>query len=308
MGESPPAPKGRSRKALILVGALTVVCVAIAFLIKDDSDKAEQETAFGDIFASGNRIGVAPIEGPIDKSDKILKQLRKYQKARRIKAIVLRINSPGGAVAPAQEIYREVRRISETKPVVASIETVGASAAYYIASGANRIVCSPGSITGSIGVIMVMTQVREVIDRLGLKVEIIKAGKYKDIGSFVRPMTPEERQILEDFAKEIHERFIQDVHEGRRGKISLDQLRDAATGGFCTGEKALQLGLVDEMGNFYDAVARAAELGRIKGDPELVYPKKRWDGYLDMFMDSGANALVKALDKARLLGDAPSVR
>lgn len=308
MPEDASRPKGRWLKAIILAVALTFVCAVLAYLLSGTSENEEKDTALMDVFSSNNRIGVVPIEGAIDTSDKILKQLRKFQKSRRVKAVVLRINSPGGAVAPAQEIQREVRRVKTSKPVIASIETVGASAAYYIASGANKIYCSSGSITGSIGVIMVMTEVHQVIDKLGLKVEIIKAGKYKDIGSAVRPMTPEEHRILEDFAKEIHERFIQDVYEGREGKVSMDQLREAANGSFFTGEKALSLGLVDELGNFYDAVKAAGDLGKIKGDPELVYPKKRWDGYLEMLLDSGAHSLVKAIHRARLLGVTPVVR
>jgi protease-4 len=241
-------------------------------------------------------------------ADTILKQLRKFRKKSSIKAIVLRINSPGGAVAPAQEIYREIQKIKKKKSVVASMETVGASAAYYIASSADRIVCSQGTITGSIGVIMMLPQIQKVIERIGVDVNIIKAGKYKDIGSAVRPLTDEERSILESFASEIHEQFISDVAAGRKGKIDRDKLVSVANGSFFTGEKAKELGLVDSIGNFYDAVKIAGELGGIKGEPELMYPKKKWDNYLDLVLESSARSLAKVLERSKLEPAAPVVQ
>jgi protease-4 len=146
------------------------------------------------------------------------------------------------------------------------------------------------------------------MEKMGINVEVVKAGKFKDIGSAVRPLTEKERQILESFAGEIHQQFIKDVAAGRRGKISLEKLREIADGSFFTGEKAKEWGLVDTLGNFYDAVTIAAELGGIKVDPELVYPKKKWDSYLDLFLESVGKALVRMADKSPLLEFAPSIR
>lgn len=241
----------------------------------------------------GSKVGIIPVEGTIMTSDEILKDLRKFYKKPSIKAIVLRVNSPGGAVAPAQEIYREIERIRKKKPVVVSMETVGASAGYYIASSASRVVCSRGTITGSIGVIMMLPDIHKLAEKVGVGVNIVKAGKFKDIGAGVKPLTDDERQVLETFAIEIHEQFINDVANGRKGKISVDKLREISDGRFFSGEKAQEYGLVDDIGNFYDAVHIAAGLSGIKGDPQLEYPRKKWNNYLDIVMESTTSALAR---------------
>jgi protease-4 len=155
---------------------------------------------------------------------------------------------------------------------------------------------------------MMLPQIQKVIERIGVDVNIIKAGKYKDIGSAVRPLTDEERSILESFASEIHEQFISDVAAGRKGKIDRDKLVSVANGSFFTGEKAKELGLVDSIGNFYDAVKIAGELGGIKGEPELMYPKKKWDNYLDLVLESSARSLAKVLERSKLEPAAPVVQ
>jgi protease-4 len=298
----------RAGKAVLLLFFLVAVSVVIALVLSVDSEKEEERSFLAELLGTDQKIGIVTLEGVIESSDKVLKQLRKYRKKSSVRAIILRINSHGGAVAPAQEIYREIGRIKAKKPVVASIETVGASAAYYIASNADRVVCSPGTITGSIGVIMVLAEIHKVIEKIGVNVNVIKAGKFKDIGSGIRPLTSEERDILESFAMEVHEQFIKDVEAGRKGKIDLEKLRAVADGSFFTGEKAKELGLVDELGNFYDAVKIAKDLARIKGEPELLYPKKKWDRYLDIFLDSLAGVIVKAADRSRLIQAVPIVR
>lgn len=287
---------------------LVALFVGVAAIFSIFSDKQEEGSGWSELFIPADKVAVIEVEGTITNSDKILKQLRKFHRKSSVKAIVLRINSPGGAVAPAQEIYREIGKVKKKKPVVASIETVGASAAYYIASATDRIVCSRGTITGSIGVIMVLAEIEKIIDKLGVKVNVIKAGKFKDIGSGVRPLTNEERDLLESFAAEIHEQFIKDVEAGRHGKIDMDKLRSIADGSFFTGEKAKELGLVDTMGNFYDAVKIAGDLGGIEGEPKIIYPKKKWDGYLDFFFDSLAQAFEKALERTRVMDSTPAVR
>jgi protease-4 len=302
------AKKSRTTGALLFLVFLVALFVAVAAIFSIFSDKQEEGAGWSEFLIPADKVAVIEVEGTITTSDRILKQLRKLSRKSSVKAIVLRINSPGGAVAPAQEIYREIGKVKRKKPVVASIETVGASAAYYIASAADRIVCSRGTITGSIGVIMVMAEIEKIIDKLGVKVNVIKAGKFKDIGSGVRPLTDEERGLLESFAKEIHEQFIKDVEAGRHGKIDMDKLRSIADGSFFTGEKAKDLGLVDTIGNFYDAVKIAGELGGIEGEPKLIYPKKKWDSYLDLFFESFAQSVAKALERTRVMDTAPAVR
>lgn len=308
MSERGARKRSRTGPALLFFLFAIIAFGLIAVLLSLVSEDDETGSIFGDLLVSGNKVGVISVEGTITSSDTVLKQLRKFQKKSSVKAILLRVNSPGGAVAPAQEIYREIGRIKKKKPVVVSIETVGASAAYYIASNASRIVCSRGTITGSIGVIMVLTEVHKIIEKLGVNVQVVKAGKYKDIGSPMKPLTDKEKEILESFAKEIHEQFIDDVEAARKGKIDLERLRSVADGSFFSGEKAKEYGLIDTIGNFYDAVKIAAELGGIKGEPELLYPKKKWEGWLDLLLESITQAVTKAADGSRLIQLAPSVR
>jgi protease-4 len=288
--------KSRLGVSLAFVMALMIIFVIMVMTLSRLLDTEDRSSGISEILDYGNKIGVISIEGTILTCDETLKELRKFRKKSSVRAILLRINSPGGTVAPAQEIYREIEKIRKKKPVVASIETVGASAAYYIASSADRIVCSKGSITGSIGVIMMLPDIHKVIEKIGVSVNVIKAGAFKDIGSGIKPLDDQERDILQNFAKEVHEQFISDVLQGRKGKIEEDKLRDIADGRFFTGQSAKGLGLVDSMGNFYDAVKVAANLGGIKGEPELEYPKKRWNSYLDLFMDSASKSLIKGME------------
>lgn len=300
--------KSRTGITILILACLVAVFIIIAIALTLGTDTDKENGSWTDFLESGNKIGVIRIEGTIMSSDDILKQLKKYRKKSAIKAIVLRINSPGGTVAPAQEIYAEIIKTKKKKPVVASMETVAASAAYYISSSADRVVASPGTITGSIGVIMMLPDIHNIIDKIGVSVNIIKAGKFKDIGSGVKPLSPEERDILESFATEIHEQFISDVAEGRKGKIEKDKLKEIADGRFFSGEKAKAMGLVDDMGNFYDAVKIAADLAKIKGEPELVYPKKKWDGYMDLLTESMANVVTKTSDRLKAGAPAPVMR
>lgn len=289
---------------ILLTAAFIIVAGIVSMLLKSESDAATWAEALG----YGSKVAVVRVEGAITSSDETLKQLRKLAKKSVVKAIVIRINSPGGAVAPAQEIYREIQKTKKKKPVVASMETVAASAAYYIASAADRIVCSEGTITGSIGVIMFLADLENLIQKMGVGVNVIKAGKYKDIGSSVRPLTDDERKILETFAEEIHEQFIHDVAEGRKGKIEEDRLRSVADGRFFSGKTAKDLGLVDTIGNFYDAVRLAGKQGGIKGEVEILYPKKTWETYLDLFFDSMTQVIVRTSEELRLMQRAPAIR
>jgi len=300
--------KSRVGLAILFLFFLIIAFVVAALMISPLNESSEESTRLGGMFDFGNKIGVIKVEGTLLSSDEILKELRKFSKKSAVKAIVLRVNSPGGAVAPAQEIYGEIRKISKKKPVVASIETVGASAAYYIASASDEIVCSNGTITGSIGVIMLLTDLQELIRHIGVSVNVIKAGKYKDIGSSVRPLTAEERKILESFADEIHEQFIKDVTTGRKGKIDEAKLRTIADGRFFTGAKAKEMGLVDTIGNFYDAVKIAGKRAGISDKVDLVYPKKSWDSYLDLFLESVTNAVARMAGHSRLIHNAPAIQ
>lgn len=214
-------------------------------------------------------IGVVEVRGVIDDDEEIIESIRRFAKADHIRAVVLRIESPGGAVTPSQEIYRELFRLREQKPVIASLGEVAASGGYYIASACTTIVANPGTITGSIGVIMgTMYNVQGLLEKLGIKGTVVKAGMYKDIGSPIRDMTPEERQILKTMLDDVHKQFIAAVAMGRN--MDESAVQPLADGRIYSGEQAQKLGLVDQLGNFQDAIALAAEKAGISGEPRLV--------------------------------------
>lgn len=220
----------------------------------------------------GEKVGVVEIVGPIYNSKKIVRDIRKFRENKDVKAILLRIDSPGGGVGPSQEVYREVQKTSATKKVVVSMGGVAASGGYYIAAAADGIVANPGTITGSIGVIMGFTNFEELMRKIGLSPVVIKSGTYKDMGSPARPMTDEERRLLKDLALKIHRQFVKAIAQGR--KVPLDQVEAIADGRIFSGEEAKELGLVDRLGNFEDALQWAGELGGIEGQVNTIYPRK----------------------------------
>jgi len=223
-------------------------------------------------FSPRERVGVVEIKGVLTDSRTVTKQLDRYRDDAGIKAIVLRINSPGGAVGPAQEILREVEKVRAKKKIVASLGTVAASGGYYIASGADLIMANRGTATGSIGVIMQFTNVEGLTKKIGLDFFNLKAGRYKDVGSPFRPMTPEDKAYLQGLIDNIYQQFLSDVARNR--KIPLAKLKNLAEGRIYSGEEAKEAGLVDEFGNLPDAIERAGRLGGIKGKVEAVYPEK----------------------------------
>lgn len=230
----------------------------------------------------GDGVGVVEVKGIITSSKDVIEQIRQFRDNPSIKAVVVRVDSPGGAVGPAQEIYREITKTKKTKKVVASMGTVAASGGYYIASAADSIFANPGTLTGSIGVIMSYTNLQELFEKIGLSPVVIKSGKYKDIGSPTRPLKEDEKRILQQFADDIHQQFIDDVAKGRGMKVG--DVRALADGRIYTGRKALELGLVDSIGNLYDALEYAGQLGGIKGRVVPVYPPEEKNFSLIRFL------------------------
>jgi protease-4 len=215
-------------------------------------------------------------------SRKVIGELKKYAEDSSVEAVVLRVNSPGGGVAPAQEIYDEVIKLKEEKKVVVSMGAVAASGGYYIASPADKIVANPGTITGSIGVIMELPNIEGLMEKIGVKTEVIKSGKHKDIASAFRSMTEEEKKILENLLSDVHEQFIIAVSDSRG--MDYDVIKKIADGRIFTGKKAKELGLVDDLGNLQYAIQLAGELSGIKGEPRVVSKKDKlsfWDLLFD---------------------------
>lgn len=253
---------------------------------------------------AGGEGGSGVLGGRVTSPEQVIKLLKQAEEDSRVKAILLRINSPGGSAAAGQEIYEAVRRVRKEKPVVASISDQGASAAYMIASAADKIVANPASLVGSIGVIMEVTNYEELLDKLGVKFITITQGKYKDIGNPARPMKPEERKFLQEQTRIVYEQFIEDVAEGRG--MDKKEVERLATGLFWVGTEAKKLGLVDEIGNYEDAVRIAGELGDIEGEPHVVEMGEPdlWD-LVDEFVSS---RLRRVFGGAPTLQDRSSVR
>jgi protease IV len=223
--------------------------------------------------AGGTRVGIVEIVGVIAETDEIINNIKRFCDDETIKAIVLRIDSPGGGVAPSQEIYREVSKAAEEKTVVVSMGSVAASGGYYVAAAADKIMANPGTITGSIGVIMGFTNFEALLKKIGLSPVVIKSGRYKDMGSPAREMSEEERTLLQEFTDQVHRQFVDAIVAGR--ELDRAVVESVADGRIMSGETARDAGLVDELGNFEDAVALAGELAGIQGKITKVYPPEK---------------------------------
>ncbi|MBN2719949.1 MAG: signal peptide peptidase SppA [Proteobacteria bacterium] len=218
-------------------------------------------------------IAILRLEGPILDVRWHMEEVRKLSENSRIKGVILRIDSPGGAVAPTQELYRELTRLREVKPVVTSMGTIAASGGYYLSCATDWIVCNPGTLTGSVGVIMEFTNLRALFDKIGVDIKTIKSGKFKDVGNPAREMTPEEESLLKEMILDTYEQFVQAVLEGRN--LDEEAVRPYFDGRILTGRQALQIGLVDELGNINDAIVKVVEMAGLPEVPEEFYEPER---------------------------------
>ena len=234
-----------------------------------------------------NRIGIVDITGLITDSQYIVNQVKKFRQDKRIRGIILRIDSPGGAVGPSQEIYDEVLKTRESgKTIYASMGALAASGGYYIASAAEKIFANPGTLTGSIGVIMVFSNAKGLMEKIGLQPEIVKAGEYKDIGSPARAMTQKERNLLQSVVTDVHQQFIEAVASGR--DISVAEVTKIADGRILTGRQAYSLNLVDQMGGLQVSIDQLAHKVGIIGSPKIIKETPRV-GFLDWVLKSTVN-------------------
>jgi len=216
----------------------------------------------------GSKIALIRVEGPILDSGKTVDEIKKYANDASIKAIVIRVDSPGGAVAPSQEIYAQVKKAAAKKSVVVSMGSIAASGGYYISAPATKIIANPGTLTGSLGVILEIPNIEKLMEKIGVKTEVIKSGRHKDIGSMYRPIGKEEKNILQGVMDNVHEQFIKAVAEGRG--LDIDAVKKIADGRIFTGEQAVEYGLVDELGTLEDSIEIAAEMAGITGEPNIV--------------------------------------
>lgn len=282
-------------KNLITLGAVTIILFGAiwwisSFVVKDGG---------GDLTARDNKLALVRIEGVITESEDIVRQIKKYREDSSIKGIVLRIDSPGGAVGPSQEIYKEVLKTTEGKKVVASMGGLAASGGYYIACAANKVFANPGTITGSIGVIMAFSNFEELMKKLGLKTTVIKSGKFKDVGSPVRELTEEERKILQNVSDDIHGQFIEAVAKGRN--LKMESVKELADGRIFSGRQAKESGLIDELGTLEDAISYATNLVGIKEKAKIVQERKEKNILLRLFKEDFSSLIPSPLN-TKLLG------
>jgi protease IV len=245
------------------------------------------------LLISGERVGVIPIEGIITDSREIIEQINEFSVNNGIRAVVMRIDTPGGSVAPAQEIYGAVQELRKKKKVVASMGSVAASGGYLIAVAADRIVANPGTITGSISAVMHYANVEELLKKVGVRSSVIKSGKFKDIGSPVRTMTAEEQSLIQGIVDDIYNQFVEIVSENRR--IPLSKITRLADGRIFTGRQAKELGLVDELGGLQDAALLAARLSGVKEKPEIVYGMKKKTTFWRYMMENMTSAVSEEI-------------
>lgn len=293
----PQPPPRRDRAALAVVlfvfGGLFLVFFAFLWL------------AYGAVrgeaprLASGPRIGVVDIKGPSGmgrgsvESEPLLKILKRYGEDTDMRAVVVRIDSPGGAVGSSQEILDGLRRLAEDRVVVCAMGNVAASGGLLVAMGCDRIVAEPGTLTGSIGVISTFPNLRGLLHKLDVEVNTVTAGKMKDAGSPFREFTAGDKAYWQELADRIHRQFIQAVAEGR--DLTVEQVEKFADGRVMTGEQAVELGLVDELGGFQDAVDLAKELAEIRGEPRLVYPPDERARFLEELLGGVAQKVAQVV-------------
>lgn len=281
MTEGPSQPP--RRKPLRLLFWVLLAGFLLAFLanvLLPDLDLSRED-----------RIALVRVEGVILDARETVSDLKKFGESPSVKAIVLRIDSPGGGVVPSQEIHDAVRRVrhKNNKAVVASMGSVAASGGYYIAAATDRIIANPGTLTGSIGVIMELANLQGLFKKIGVESVVVKSGRYKDLGSPFRQMSPEDRRILQAVMDDVHDQFITAVAEGRA--LDVSEVQPLADGRVFTGRQAKDARLVDELGDLEDAIRLAADLAGIEGEPKVVEPKKRFS--------------IRDLIESRVLGTLP---
>lgn len=272
--------------ALLLAG--TAATVALAFLVVNMALSGDRPS-FGSL---GGRVGLVEVLGEISDSESAVEQFDRLERDASVRAVVLRLDSPGGGVAASQEIYEAIRKLRDQgKPVVASMAGVAASGAYYLACGADSIVSNPGTLTGSIGVIMSFPNTEELFRKVGVRLEVVKTGKFKDVGSIWRPMTEDERKLLQDVLTNVYDQFIDAIVDGRG--MAREEILPYADGRVFTGHQALEYGFVDRLGDLDDAIQMAAKMGGIHGKPSIVRKERRRVSILD-FLDNKMNQMTEA--------------
>jgi len=268
-------------------------CVGLVYISSQVMDTGFSESLGGQ---KGN-IGIVEVIGPIMSSKKTIEDIKNFRENDDIKAIIIRIDSPGGGIGPSQEIYRELIKTRTEKKVIASMGSVAASGGYYVAAATQGIVANPGTITGSIGVIMEYANLMEIAKKIGISPVVIKSGEFKDMGSPLRELKDNEKKIFQQLVDELHLQFVTDAAKARNLDIGI--MAKLSDGRVYTGQKALALKLVDRLGNLGDAVQWAGELAQIQGKPVPVYPREDKMTFIRMLADT----LIKDINITGAISD-----
>ena len=284
------------RLTVVLTTVLVFVGVAVLFMVFGTSMSRTGDGGGAPLF--GPRVAIVELEGLIAETDDLVRELRQHRDNPSVRAVVIRINSPGGVVAPTQEVYDALLRVREAgKPVVASLGAVAASGGYYAAVAADQIYANPGTLTGSIGVIMQLANVDTLLKKVGVDFVVVKAGQFKDIGNPARPMTPEERRVVQSLLEDVHGQFIEAVARGR--KLDRSAVVQFADGRVFSGTQALDLRMIDALGGLEDAVNAAAKLANLPTPPPVERPRRKFSIF-DLVRNELGLALPAALLPQRL--------
>jgi len=270
---------------LAILGILALIAVVFVVILFSfvPSPSGGVETVMS---GSGDKIAVVELKGVIASSEEFVRQVKKYRTDRSIRALLVRVESPGGGVVASQEMYEELRKTRDGgKPVVVSMGSIAASGGYYVACGASRVVANRGTLTGSIGVISEFLQLREAMDKLGIDVKTVKSGRLKDSGTPTRPMNREDEAYFQALSNDVHRQFVA-VVERERG-LEHDEALALSDGRVFTGEQAVKAGLVDTLGTFEDAILITAAAAGIEGEPSVVRERKRATWWVSMLGDAG---------------------
>lgn len=283
-----------SKKLMFLIGGFAMF-LALLFTVSLFIARALLGVDADSRLVDKQGIGLVEVKGMILDSKETVRQLRYFLKKDNIKAVVLRVDSPGGVVAPSQEIYDEVKKFAARKKIIVSMGSLAASGGYYISAPATLIYANPGTITASIGVILKLSNIEALMDKIGIKSYTLKTGKYKDSGSPLRQFSKEDRAMLQAVIDNTHEQFVQAVSSGR--KLPVEDVRKIADGRILSGEQAQTLKLVDRLGTLQDAIEEAGKLAGIKGEPEIVLPPKKKVNYLDLLVEGAESTFNGPLER-----------
>ncbi len=282
-------------KKIVIITASVLVSVTILFILSVKI--ASVIIGTGDTHVTNKEgVGLVEVKGMILDSRETIRQLRYFLKKDTVKAVVLRVDSPGGIVAPSQEINAEVKKFAAKKKIIVSMGSLAASGGYYISAPATMIYANPGTITASIGVILKLSNIESLMDKIGIKSYTLKTGKYKDSGSPLRQFSAEDRAMLQSVIDNTHQQFVRAVAEGR--KLPIEDVRKIADGRILSGEQAKEHKLVDRLGTLQDAIEEAGRLAGISGEPELLLPPKKKINYLDLLVEGAEGTFNGPLGRA----------